>query len=504
MGYLDNYANNVANIYAERARMESQATLQKGAAWANAFQQIGQSVAAIPGQMKQQKAEDARLKSQSLSDDVTKTNLARLRRVEAEDTLLSNVYQQALNPQTGELDEKRFRQIGTEYGLGAGMDEAVKTYYTTKAAKVQLDNLMMSGRATKMELDKANREYLRSFALPAVQSSFNPVVMNGLYTVAKDLHKDEPEVLAAINQEQQSMMNDPLAFAKRMNAIVYPQKTLETTNLGPGAQLIGQAYDESNAPIPGKTTVLATGAPKPMSVDEQMAEAVRTKNAPEIQRLRGIMGGNAAATRAPEKDSFTSERVLTQDGTVAPAIFNSRTGQFYDPQTRQLMPNAMKVSDSGVTALENKGKLAAIVSRMNELSEKINTSEGVVATAKGAAAQQAAKVNLDNDVAEYEALVSVYTPIVARANGHTGVLTQIDVDSTKAGFPGPRDSKSLRDRKVDIMTTIQGAGNLTGKPNPASVPQNVSDALKGQKDGSYTLSDGSKWSVVNGVVKGGG
>ena len=94
----------------------------------------------------------------------------------------------------------------------------------------------------------------------------------------------------------------------------------------------------------------------------------------------------------------------------------------------------------------------------------------------GGAAKLAAKANYDDDVAEYEALVSGFTPLVARALGHTGVLTQQDVDSVKALFPKPGDGKSLRDRKVarikSIIGTLERNADPTGprQPAPAASP----------------------------------
>lgn len=98
-----------------------------------------------------------------------------------------------------------------------------------------------------------------------------------------------------------------------------------------------------------------------------------------------------------------------------------------------------------------------ILSGISELSEKINVLNGVIAKASGEVEKAKARVNLNDDVAEYEALISGFTPMVARAVGHTGVLTQQDVDSVKAMFPRPGDSKSLRDRKIARIKTILGA-----------------------------------------------
>ncbi len=112
-------------------------------------------------------------------------------------------------------------------------------------------------------------------------------------------------------------------------------------------------------------------------------------------------------------------------------------------------------------------KAAPVFSAISELSEKINTQQGVVAKMYGGAKKAAAKANLDDDVAEYESLVMGFTPLVARALGHTGVLTEQDVASVRMLFPKPGDSKSLRDRKIARITSI--AAELGGgSPAPVS------------------------------------
>jgi hypothetical protein len=87
-----------------------------------------------------------------------------------------------------------------------------------------------------------------------------------------------------------------------------------------------------------------------------------------------------------------------------------------------------------------------------------------------------AEANYNDDVAEYEALISGFTPLVARALGHSGVLTEQDVQSVRALFPRPGDSKTLRDRKIarlnGLFGEIQSAGVDTGgapvTPAPAT------------------------------------
>jgi len=69
MSYISDYGNSVANIYQNLGDAQARARLQQGQGWANALGQIGQSVAAIPGQLQQQKdAEQQRLDAQQQRD----------------------------------------------------------------------------------------------------------------------------------------------------------------------------------------------------------------------------------------------------------------------------------------------------------------------------------------------------------------------------------------------------------------------------------------------------
>jgi hypothetical protein len=99
-------------------------------------------------------------------------------------------------------------------------------------------------------------------------------------------------------------------------------------------------------------------------------------------------------------------------------------------------------------------KVLPIFDKIGELSNRINTGEGVYAKARGSVEKQAARVNLNTDVALYHSLLSGFTPIIARAMSHTGVLTQPDIDSTKEMFPKPGDSKQLRDAKVAQIKSL--------------------------------------------------
>lgn len=150
------------------------------------------------------------------------------------------------------------------------------------------------------------------------------------------------------------------------------------------------------------------------------------------------------------RDTLTAQPITMGGKTVGPA------------------PSAMERMDSRKFA-----KSAPILRGIGELSERINTLQGVVAKATGEVERQKARVNLNDDVAEYEALISGFTPMIARALGHIGVLTEQDVQSVKALFPRPGDSRTLRDRKINRMMGIIGElENTEGVPNVAPTPRN--------------------------------
>lgn len=185
----------------------------------------------------------------------------------------------------------------------------------------------------------------------------------------------------------------------------------------------------------------------------------------------------------------------SDDRPLPPIVITTGTGpQLVDRNTG----TATHVTDAGGTAIPMaptaqqrnmdaaKGSITPILDSVYELSEKINTQQGVIAKIAGAEARAKAKLNLDDDVAEYQAMVAAFTPLWARALGHVGVLTQQDVDSAREALPKPGDSRSLRDRKLARIQKIMGGPAPSGTPRsdtaPATMPS--ADDLKGLRPGS--------------------
>jgi len=195
---------------------------------------------------------------------------------------------------------------------------------------------------------------------------------------------------------------------------------------------------------------------------------------------------------APKESSFQAKDILDDSGKPVVANFNSKTGEYFGTDGVKIK-NPKPVPSDRVAQDQQKFKKAApVISAMSELSEKINTQEGLLAKMEGGARKLAAKANYDDDVAEYQSLISGFTPMVARALGHTGVLTQQDVDSVKALFPLPGDSKTLRDRKVTRLKSIiselesTGSGGADLATSPSAIPEKPKSKPRQLPDGTWT------------------
>lgn len=180
---------------------------------------------------------------------------------------------------------------------------------------------------------------------------------------------------------------------------------------------------------------------------------------------RSAAGETGAALSAGEK-------ALVEQIVANPAIYHDLTPS---AKTKLAGPLAARGFTGFGKAAGGSAKggpdVGAIFSEIRQLSTKINTSDrGPMSTVTGYIRQKRAGVNLDNDVAEYESLVEGMIPMVARAVGHSGVLTQQDVDSVRAMFPRVGDGKTLASNKLNRIEKLIGGGSSASAPAPSPAP----------------------------------
>lgn len=283
---------------------------------------------------------------------------------------------------------------------------------------------------------------------------------------------------------------DPKTDPAKASAIV------EALNAGDPAANIGLESILPQAPAPIRNIdplspegIAAQQAlrptPTPRNIDPLSPEGI------EAQKALQVLKPEATRNIDPLSPAGIAAQKELQQGKPAP-IPGTRAVNTIDangkPVTR-IVPDVAgtEFPDQPTSEQQNRaaalGKIDPILTAISELSEKINTGKGIEAKARGEAEKAKARLNYNDDVAEYEAIISGFTPMVARAVGHTGVLTQQDVDSVRELFPKPGDSKTLRDRKIARVKSIL-AGNTsptaTSPPASGGVPS-VGGTFNGSK-----------------------
>ena len=295
------------------------------------------------------------------------------------------------------------------------------------------------------------------------------------------------------------------------------QRTLPELAKQLPAQYDPKVWQETLAPLfaspdAGKPTVVPGNA-RLVGPDNQVLVDVAPPEPKAAPLITGVGPGGAPvrvedaagvrpyiAPREGPQSSYQSKEVMGPDGRLVLANFDARTGRYTDPATGKPIENPRPApSDSSRQDANKYANARPAIAAVSELSERINTLQGVLAKASGAVEKAKAQVNYNDDVAEYESIVQGYTPLIARAVGHTGVLTEADVQSVRKLFPSPGDSKSLRDRKIarleSIFSALQGGGAPApagGGPVRVSSPEEAAKLPKGTK---IILPDGSTGTV---------
>ena len=223
-----------------------------------------------------------------------------------------------------------------------------------------------------------------------------------------------------------TLIREKLAFGAEAKPV-----TPESFTLGPGMKRFGP-NNEVVAEVPPNTPAAAAGgfslSPGGRRFDAQGNEIASVPAAPP----------------APAAGGFT----------LPPG------GVRYDAQGNVIASRPPNPPAAGAAAGGNE-KVEAIVptlQEINTLAQKIFTASGPMANITGAVRSSAAAVNLDDDVKIYRSLVRGMTPMIARALGHTGVLTEPDVQRTEALFPQMgilgSDSESVAAEKMAQMTRL--------------------------------------------------
>lgn len=191
-----------------------------------------------------------------------------------------------------------------------------------------------------------------------------------------------------------------------------------------------------------------------------------------LERQRVGLEGQRVALARQEAGSGSGGKPTGADAELVtailanPAIYDGLTPTAKTKLAGPLSKAGFKFEGKAVGGKAAGPDVAKIFNEIETLSKRINTGEGSpMSNVAGMSRRSMAAGNMDNDVSEYQALVAGMIPMVARAVGHTGVLTQQDVDSVRALFPRVGDNKVLAQNKIKrVKSLIAGSTTTTATP----------------------------------------
>lgn len=210
---------------------------------------------------------------------------------------------------------------------------------------------------------------------------------------------------------------------------------------------------------------------------------------PTVDQIRGLGMSAKEQTDAADKDATRAAAQVAADALAQyrkSQLDLTKRGQDVSAATQrrgQDMTAENQATARRETAKANQAtdKAVPILDKVQNLSEQINTDNGLWGKITGAIKYVGGKANLNDTASEYDALIDGAIPLVARALGHTGVLTEQDVASTRHMFPQVGESKSLAQAKMkQIREIIQGQAGQAAGPNVGGLPA-VGSSFNGAK-----------------------
>lgn len=174
------------------------------------------------------------------------------------------------------------------------------------------------------------------------------------------------------------------------------------------------------------------------------------------------------------------EKVISGRGSLRPVLTTddgTPTGNpivkyLYDDQIEGLA-FAQRLTAGEIGKAGQGEKLALLINKIKTLAlgpqdpitgeymgEGIFEAQGVIARLTGWWKHGMAFANKAPAVTEYNALLVGFSPILARSIGHTGVLTQVDVESVIQLFPKLGDGREEAERKLANVMDIMGGGDM--------------------------------------------
>ena len=314
MGYQSDYARTVADIYSQLGQGQAQARLQQGSAWANAFGQIGQTVAAIPGQMQDQKnAEAQRLRmAQQDARLVTQDQLAATERDEK--MFLRNAIASSMG-KDGRVDHTLLQENLQKMGVGHIAADATQVWQQMETGWLALQHGITQGITDQAALGKLRDDYLGP---PAVQwQNAQPGLERDSIVEAALLNLESKGLTQQAQELRATLKDDPKVFNATLNGLAQRYKPKpNVTNVPQGGALVNEdtgevVYRNPNPPAVASLEDYVTQLYGPRPTPAQIASARRSYG--EAGRPPTVNVNAGPEPVAPPSD-VSSQDIMSQAG----------------------------------------------------------------------------------------------------------------------------------------------------------------------------------------------
>lgn len=351
---------------------QARAAEARGNAWASAAQNIGQSVAAIPGQMQQ-------AKTQALQTQALQQNVDQGARVGADLKALDNAYMQPggreaiINALPGHLRPTVQKQF-------ADADEA--------AAKVQ---------ETQLKVTEAQNDYLGGLAANIRDHGYEPNAAQLAISHAKTTYAGNPDMLKQIGQIEQQFQSNPATIKPIVDQLVGVSAKQKAAD---AAALTAQSRAQSSATGAAKFELEKPKiALETQKVGQEVAGTVPMTQAQQAQQARdaerlglekqrvGLEGARVGLEQQKFQQGQTDKTDLTPEGLDAAAMMFAKTGQLPalgigDKGTRKAIINRAAVMVPGLDVASAKADFEANRKSLDNITGTLDSLEAFSNTGK--------------------------------------------------------------------------------------------------------------------------
>jgi hypothetical protein len=445
----------------QAAEIEARRRQQSGQIWggaiANIGQQVGQGIQAWQQEKKDAPilAEEARLRGLNL--DIAELNLTEAQKAarakedaatkqQAYDRLMGSMLEEGPNGLPQISPEKMFAAL-QQAGMAEMWPDAVNTMAAT--------NKMTEERQVK------DRDILGRYAATVINFGNEPQVAINLIKLAE---KQELISERASHAIQQQIEANPDSVAQIMEAVLaQASKDVQALVRRPEGYTLSEGQTRFEGGQPVASVPKPPPTPPPPAPFTLGPGQVRFNEAG--QRIAGVpptpTGGSGDGVGQIGGPATPAQQALVDSIMKTPSLY-ARLTPTVGTALIPLLSQAGFDFEAALKADSKMGSIPQVLAKLRQLSAKINTHEsGLGAVFGGGARGLAAKAQYDNDVSLYESIATAFIPMVARGLGHTGVLTEKDVQSAREALPHKTENKKLAASKMDFIETLFGGGTAT-------------------------------------------